>query len=85
MFSCPHCQFQLTGKAHVQISHGSSEAQIKCSHCEAVLRIQITTLHEPNEERLKEGGINESKAPTTACPECHHIMPVTDWQTHKCR
>ena len=84
MFSCPHCFYVLTGKLHKHSDHGSTSCDIQCSHCQAILRVQITTLKEPNEKLLAEKGINEAGPPTTCCSKCGDTINLSEKNTHKC-
>lgn len=84
MFACPHCEFQLVGKSKTKTEHGTSTTQIKCSHCDAVLRIDILTLKDPDYKKLAEKGRNEAGVPTTFCPNCQSTINLSDKTTHKC-
>lgn len=53
MFTCPHCDFPLTGKINRSVDHGTAEVILQCTHCSAILRVEITTLRDPDKERLK--------------------------------
>lgn len=53
MFSCPHCLFPLTGGSRRLTGPDSCEGTIYCSHCEAIVRVEITTLKEPNPKKLE--------------------------------
>ena len=52
MFTCPHCQYPLLGKFKKEASNGTVEVMIQCTHCTAVLRVSITTLRDPEPEKL---------------------------------
>ena len=82
MFACPHCDFQLVGRNKTRIEHGSSSTQIACSHCDAVLRVDIVTLRDPDPKKLAEKGQNKAGVPTTFCVDCQTTYNLRD--THKC-
>lgn len=82
MFTCPHCMYALTGKASVRSEHGSSEVTVQCNHCEAILRIQVTTLKDPNPKKLEK--VNANKPANTYCLDCHAAIALGDESKHKC-
>lgn len=84
MFACPHCGYQLVGKSKIHTEHGTATMQIKCSHCDAVLRVDIVTLKDPDEQKLVEKGHNITAPATTFCPDCQTTINLDDRNTHKC-
>lgn len=84
MFACPQCQYALVGKVKVNRVNGTATAQIACSHCDAVLHIEITTLREPDKQKLAEKGINASKPATISCLECGAIFNKDQLASHVC-
>lgn len=83
MFACPHCEFPIAGKAKRNVDQGTAETRIVCVHCEAILRIEITTLREPNPAKL-EKAINSTKPATTYCSNCGKTLNVQEYTSHKC-
>jgi hypothetical protein len=52
MLVCPHCMYPLTGR-QTPATNGGSQHTVWCSNCEAILRVEVTTLKDPNPERVK--------------------------------
>lgn len=49
---CPYCLFPLiSGKP--KSGNGVVSDMVSCTHCKAILRIELTTLKEPDEERFR--------------------------------
>lgn len=56
MSMCPHCHFPLIPRTQTPSGiPGVVSCMVSCTHCEAILRIEITTLKEPNLEKLQKG------------------------------
>lgn len=54
MSMCPHCMFPLIPRPQSLSSiPGVVSYMVSCTHCEAILRVEITTLKEPNQEKLQ--------------------------------
>jgi RNase P subunit RPR2 len=79
MTTCPHCLFPLTGKVVSKISSDTSEYVVMCTHCEAVLRIQVTTLRDPTKKVT-----NKIDKASTYCSVCQEVMIVGQEDKHEC-
>lgn len=53
MFSCPYCEYTLTGRYSKVKDKDTCEIIIDCKNCSAILRIMITTLKDPDKKRLE--------------------------------
>lgn len=53
MFSCPYCEYTLTGSFSKIKDKDSCEIIIDCKNCKAILRILMTTLKDPDPKRLE--------------------------------
>src|ERR1051326_8989912 len=66
VFFCPHCEHPLVGKGKVARTPGQLAAAVSCSHCKAILRIEILTLKDPDKNFSK----NQPPKATTFCKDC---------------
>jgi RNase P subunit RPR2 len=56
MSMCPHCNYPLIPRPQSQSGiPGTVAYMVSCTHCEAILRVEITTLKEPDQERIQRG------------------------------
>lgn len=79
MFACPHCFIPLTGRVKVKREQGSADLAIACSNCQSILRVQITTLKEPDPEKLQK---NMPPPSASYCGSCGKEYPAL--KTHNC-
>ena len=86
MFSCPHCKNTLISGARqpdAKVSDGVASGVVLYSHCKAILRIEITTLHDPDKSLLESRKMQVKKA-TTYCMKCHESVVIGNEADHKC-
>lgn len=85
MFTCPHCRQQIISgrRAEVKTTNGVTSGNVFCTHCHAILHVEITTLHDPDPELLK----TRSAGPElyyVYCPNCAESIQWGKEKDHKC-
>jgi RNase P subunit RPR2 len=62
MINCPYCLFPLVGPASVKVLTCDSFELIRsCTHCEVIMRFEITTLKPPKDKFRKNTTSSEKK------------------------
>ncbi len=73
---CPHCSIPITVP--------NKEGIARCTLCQALLKIEITTLESPSAEWLASPRRNKRMAATTYCKVCQGQMTVGKEKEHQC-
>lgn len=85
MFNCPHCRQQIISgrRSGLKVSNGVMNGNIFCSHCHAILHVEITTLKDPNPGLLATRAAGPDMY-YVYCDTCSQSIELGKEKDHKC-